>query len=116
MAIIGMHDQMLRFGQFLDDRAGAGQLGIAVADLIALFAPPRIILTGAGLELGEAFLDPLLAAVREATADGMDDVTEIVQQNPGQDMWARGAAAMTLRELYGAPWGTTGPVVHRSNR
>ena len=24
-------------------------------------------------------------------------------------IWGRGAAAMTLRDLYGAPWGTTGP-------
>jgi hypothetical protein len=28
-------------------------------------------------------------------------------------MWARGAAAMTLRDLYGAPWSTTGPALRR---
>jgi predicted NBD/HSP70 family sugar kinase len=94
----------------------AHALGLAIANLIALFAPPRIILTGAGLDLGEAFLAPLKRAIGDNTADGMGDVTEIVEQNPGQDMWARGAAAMTLRELYGAPWGTTGPAMHRPTR
>jgi hypothetical protein len=28
-------------------------------------------------------------------------------------IWGRGAAAMTLRDLYGAPWGTTGPAAIR---
>ena len=28
---------------------------------------------------------------------------------PGDDMWARGAAALALRDLYGAPWARTGP-------
>ena len=31
-------------------------------------------------------------------------VTEIVVHESGDDTWARGAAALTLRDLYGAPW------------
>jgi predicted NBD/HSP70 family sugar kinase len=96
--------------------AAGRALGLAIANLIALFAPPRLILTGAGVDLGDAFLGPLMRAARQWTPDGLGDVTEIVHQNWGQDMWARGAAAMTLRDLYGAPWNTTGPVMHRLPR
>jgi len=40
-------------------------------------------------------------------------VADIVVHRWDDDMWARGAAAMTLRDLYGAPWGTTGPAQRR---
>ncbi|MDR3493159.1 MAG: ROK family protein [Ancalomicrobiaceae bacterium] len=96
-------------------RAGT-TLGIAIANLISLFAPPRIILTGLGIALGRSLLDPLRQAVRDNTPDGMDDVTEIVHEIRGEDMWARGAAAMMLRDLYGAPWNTTGPAMRRLAR
>lgn len=96
-------------------RAGEA-LGHALANLIALFAPPRIILAGMGVELGSTFLAPLRHAMRQRTPEGLGDVTELVHQNWGQDMWARGAAAMTLRDLYGAPWNTTGPAMHRLPR
>ena len=33
--------------------------------------------------------------------------------NGTRKIWVRGAAAMTLRDLYGAPWGTTGPASMR---
>ena len=39
--------------------------------------------------------------------------TEIVVHESSDDTWARGAAALTLRDLYGASWGTTGPAKKR---
>ena len=97
--------------------AAAGRaLGFVVANLIALFAPPRIIMVGAVVDLGAPFLDPLTRTVAELTPGGLGDVTEIVHQRWSDDIWARGAAAMTLRDLYGSPWNTTGPVLHRTPR
>lgn len=97
--------------------AGAGQaLGAALANLVALFAPPRIILVGALVEAGPAFLAPLMQAVADGLPDGLAGVTEIVHEHWGEDNWARGAAAMTLRDLYGAPWNTTGPALVRRPR
>jgi hypothetical protein len=55
----------------------------------------------------------LREAVRIATPEPIADITEIVVHEAGDDMWARGAAALTLRDLYGAPWGTTGPARKR---
>jgi predicted NBD/HSP70 family sugar kinase len=99
--------------EFADDEAieDAGDaLGFAIASMITLFAPPKVILAGAALKAGERLLQPLRSAVRRYTPPSLADVSEIVIHDWGDDIWARGAAAMTLRELYGAPWSTTGPV------
>ena len=93
--------------------AAAEALGAAIANLITLFAPPKVILAGAALAAGEALIGPLRAAVQEFTPPSLADVSEIVVHQWGDDIWARGAAAMTLRDLYGAPWGTTGPARRR---
>ncbi len=84
-------------------------LGVAIANLITLFAPPKVILAGSALQAGDLLLDPLRHAIRAATPKALADLSEIVEHEPGDDIWARGAAALTLRELYGAPWNTTGP-------
>ena len=88
-------------------------LGIAIANLITLFAPPKVILAGSALQAGDLLLEPLRDAVEAATPETIADVTEIVVHESGDDTWARGAAALTLRDLYGAPWGTTGPAKKR---
>ena len=88
-------------------------LGIAVANLITLFAPPKVILAGSALQAGDLLLKPLRDAVEAATPETIAGVTEIVVHESGDDTWARGAAALTLRDLYGAPWGTTGPAKKR---
>ena len=87
----------------------AQALGVAIANLITLFAPPKVILAGSALQAGDLLLGPLRDAIRAATPKTLADITEIVEHEPGDDIWARGAAALTLRELYGAPWNTTGP-------
>ena len=97
---------------FTDDesvQAAGDALGFAIASIITLFAPPKVILAGAALSAGERLLAPLRAAVRCYTPPSLADVSEIVIHEWGDDIWARGAAAMTLRELYGAPWSATGP-------
>ncbi|MBU1335355.1 MAG: ROK family transcriptional regulator [Alphaproteobacteria bacterium] len=90
-------------------RAGAA-LGIAIANLVALFAPPRVILVGSTLALGEHLLAPLRAAFANAIPAPLTTLAEIVIDESGDELWARGAAAVALGELYGSPWGTTGPV------
>ena len=93
--------------------AVAEALGIAIANLITLFSPPKVILAGAALSLGEALTGPLRSAVAEFTPPSLADVSEIIVHQWEDESWARGAAAMTLRDLYGAPWNTTGPALHR---
>lgn len=95
-------------------RAGAA-LGIAIANLVALFAPPRVILVGSTLALGEHLLAPLRAAFTRAIPAPLTTLAEIVIDESGDELWARGAAAVALGELYGSPWGTTGPVRRASH-
>jgi predicted NBD/HSP70 family sugar kinase len=87
----------------------AGQaLGIAIANLITLFAPPKVILAGSVLQADALLLGPLRDAVQAATPKSLADVAEFVVHDPGDDMWARGAAALALRDLYGSPWARSG--------
>lgn len=90
------------------NRAGAA-LGIAIANLVALFAPPRVILVGSTLTLGEHLLDALHSAFAKAIPDTLKNVAQIIIEEADDTLWARGAAAVALGELYGSPWGTTGP-------
>ena len=90
--------------------AAAGEaLGFAIANLIALFAPPKVIISGRAMATSEHFVAPLRKTVAALLPASLADVSDIVVRECSQGIWPRGAAAMTLRDLYGAPWGTTGP-------
>jgi predicted NBD/HSP70 family sugar kinase len=89
-------------------RAGEA-LGFAIANLITLFAPPKVLICGRALAGSERLLAPLRETVATLLPPSLADVAEIVVREWSDDIWVRGAAAMTLRELYGASWGTTGP-------
>ncbi|WGF89253.1 ROK family protein [Marinivivus vitaminiproducens] len=100
-------------GAIRDDAAAgrAGEaLGIAMANLVTLFAPPRVLLVGATLAWGENLLRPLRAAFERAVPAAIAGVCTISVGPVDTDrMGARGAAAVALCDLYGAPWSTTGP-------
>ncbi len=89
-------------------------LGQAIASVIALFAPPRIVLIGRALDLGDHLLAPLRRSLSRAVPASLADVTRLVVDDIGDTDWARGAAGAALRELYGSPWSTTGPVPVRA--
>ena len=88
--------------------AGAA-LGFAIANLITLFAPPKVIICGRAMATSEFFVGPLREAVAAQLPPSLIDVSDIVVRQWSDHIWVRGAAAMTLSDLYGAPWGTTGP-------
>ncbi len=90
--------------------AKAGEaLGFAIANLITLFAPPKVIISGRAMTASEHFIAPLRATVAALLPPSLADVSDIVVREWSERAWVQGAAAMTLRDLYGAPWGTTGP-------
>jgi predicted NBD/HSP70 family sugar kinase len=112
-------DRVIELAQGGDQRfigilAAAGDaLGFAIANLITLFAPPKVILGGGVVKAGPLLLEPLRETAAALTPASLAHVADIVVHQWSDEMWARGAAAMTLRELYGAPWGTTGPALLR---
>src|SRR5277367_6551770 len=90
--------------------ATAGEaLGFAVASLITLFAPPKVIISGRAMATSDHFIAPLRKTVAAILPASLADVCDIVVREWSDENWVQGAAAMTLRDLYGAPWGTTGP-------
>jgi predicted NBD/HSP70 family sugar kinase len=91
-------------------RAGEA-VGVAIANIVTLFAPPRVILVGSSLALGEPFLDSLRNAYALAVPPSLKGVAELVFDDSTDDFWAQGAAAVALYELYESPWNTTGPAL-----
>ena len=89
-------------------RAGEA-LGITIANLVMLFSPPRVVLIGSTLVLGDHLLADLRKALTAALPPWLSDISELEVDNFDDSAWARGAAGAALRELYESPWGTTGP-------
>ena len=77
-----------------------GQLGLALANLVTLFNPERLIVSGEGTRLGARFFDPMREAIHKLAFAGMGSGLEVVVQPWGDDAWAIGAATLVLRELF----------------
>jgi predicted NBD/HSP70 family sugar kinase len=110
-----IHAQMLikaEDNELISAAIRAGQaVGITVANIVTLFAPPRVILVGSSLALGEPFLRSLQEAYDKAIPPSLKDVTELTFDDAADEVWAQGAAAVALYELYESPWSTTGPAL-----
>ena len=84
--------------------AKAGQvLGRSIANLINIFNPQKILISGEGVRAGKWLLDPMCQAVDIYVMPGLRQDTEIQIDPLGDDAWARGAAGLVLRELFESP-------------
>ena len=95
----GLHQPALR---------AADAVGLTLANIVTLFAPPRVILVGSSLALGEPFLDRLRESYAQAIPPSLRGVTELAFDAAPDVFWAQGAAALALHELYEMPAGDTG--------
>ncbi len=78
-------------------------LGIAIANLINLFNPKKIIISGEGTREGDYLFISMKESIQQNTMPGLFD-PKIVEIIPwGDDVWARGAAGLVLRELFESP-------------
>lgn len=84
------------------ERAGE-ILGRAIANLINLFNPQKIIISGEGARAGSLLFDPMCVSARQNTMPGLVESTTIQIDPWGDDAWARGAAGLVLRELFESP-------------
>ncbi|GHO46738.1 ROK family transcriptional regulator [Ktedonospora formicarum] len=82
-------------------RAGEA-LGIATANLINIFDPERILITGEGLRAGELLLEPLRMTIPLHTF-GVQKNVELVITPVDETTWARGAASLILRKVFQSP-------------
>jgi predicted NBD/HSP70 family sugar kinase len=79
--------------------ANAGAVvGRAIAAATSVLDPERVVVSGEGVRLGTAYLEPLRAGFAERSGKG--STTALVIEPWGDDAWARGAATLVLRELF----------------
>lgn len=83
-------------------RAGR-MLGMGIANLINIFNPALIIVSGEGVRAGDLLFGPMREAVARYTFDSLVEDTEIVIQEWGDEAWAWGAASLVLQEIYKSP-------------
>jgi predicted NBD/HSP70 family sugar kinase len=82
--------------------AEAGQaLGRGMAGLCNLLNPEKIILSGEGASLQDLFAPSMVAALREHAFSSSATDCEIVVDEVNDDLWARGAACLVIREAVG---------------
>ena len=89
----------------LFNRAGR-MLGVGISQLITLFNPAKIIITGQGVRAGDLIFDGMYPTLDNflSVKFGRRSTQIIVQEWTEQD-WARGAGALVLQELYKSPVG-----------
>ncbi|MEA3340408.1 MAG: ROK family protein [Chloroflexota bacterium] len=84
--------------------AQAGRmLGMSIANLVNIFNPALIIISGEGVRAGDLLFGPMREAVAQYAFDGLAGDTEIVVQEWGDEAWAWGAASLVLRKIYQSP-------------
>ena len=84
--------------------AQAGEiLGRAIANLINLLDPQRIILSGEGTRAGNWIFEPMSSAIKNYAMPTLASDVEIKIDRWGDDTWAYGAASLVLRELFESP-------------
>ncbi|CAN5530568.1 ROK family protein [soil metagenome] len=87
--------------QEIFNRAGE-TLGIALASIVNLLNPTRVIVGGEGVHSLDLLLDPMRASLETHCFDGLYDDLELIVEPWGDDAWARGAAGLVLDELFHA--------------
>jgi predicted NBD/HSP70 family sugar kinase len=78
-------------------------LGRGIANLINIFNPQEVILSGEGIRIGKFLFDPMHAAIKKSVMPGLADDTVIRIDEWEDDAWARGAASLVLQELFKSP-------------
>ncbi|MCC6310645.1 MAG: ROK family transcriptional regulator [Trueperaceae bacterium] len=83
--------------------ADAGEcLGVALSDLVNLFAPTLVILGGEGLRNSKYFLPQVRPALERHAFGGLADGLELIVDSWGDDAWARGAAGLAAARFLEA--------------
>jgi predicted NBD/HSP70 family sugar kinase len=84
--------------------ADAGtMLGRAVANLVNLFNPALLILSGEGARAGDLLFGPMRAALEKHTFGPLLEDVEVRVERLSDEAWARGAASLVLGRIFGAP-------------
>lgn len=82
----------------------ASVLGYALSHIINLVNPGKIIVALESPRFGEAIMPTLSATAAANSFRAHFAATRIIAHTLDDELWARGAAALMLRDIYSAPW------------
>ncbi len=82
----------------------ASVLGYALSHIINLVNPGKIIVALESPRYGEAIMPTLSSAAAANSFRAHFAATRIIAHALDDQLWARGAAALMLRDIYSAPW------------
>jgi predicted NBD/HSP70 family sugar kinase len=80
--------------------AAGGVFGSAVANLITLFNPALIILSGEGVRASDFIFPAMQHAIRRYTFDDLYEHVQVRVEVLSDDSWARGAASLVLERVF----------------
>ena len=80
------------------------RLGIAISHVINLINPEKILIALDSQRYCEQLAPALKAAAAANSFRAHIATTELIFHTPDDQLWARGAAALMLRDIYSAPW------------
>ncbi len=80
------------------------RLGVGISHVINLINPAKIIVVLDSDRLGELIEPALRAAAAANSFRAHFAATELILHTLDDQLWARGAAALMLRDIYSAPW------------
>jgi len=78
-------------------------LGRGIANLINVFSPQLIIISGEGVGVGDLVFRSMQASIASHVMPGLIEDTVIEVDVWNDDAWARGAAGLVLQELFESP-------------
>jgi len=78
-------------------------LGQGIANLLNIFNPQKIIISGEGTRAGDLLFGPMRESIANHVMPGLASDTSIQIDAWGDDAWARGAASLVLRQLFVSP-------------
>jgi len=78
-------------------------LGLGIANLINIFNPALIIISGEGVRAGDLLFEPMRKAVARYVYNGLADDVDILIQEWSDEAWAWGAAGLVLQGIYKSP-------------
>lgn len=79
-------------------------LGVGVSNLITLFNPQLVIITGKGVLAGDAIFDSMYKSIEELKSEKFGyDSTDIVLQTWTDGDWAKESGTLVLQEIYKSP-------------
>ena len=84
------------------EKAG-GLLGQTMANLVNLFNPELIIVSGEGVRMGEFVFGPMRDAMQRHMFAKLAEGLEVKIEPVSDDAWARGAASLVLHKIFSVP-------------